>query len=132
MTDENLSLESSDLGSMCLFYLTTSVLLNFTSFVEEDVILVYSFLAFSSLIYLSVMIEDFPVPNSEESDKSTMFEQSTRVLHFTVNNKRAIALAPVNISFGFTVVFIASVPPQQPKLIAARAINLHLLLPGSM
>lgn len=96
-----------DIGFQSLLYLLSSLLLEFTSFSEEDLFIVYSILTFLCLILVSLYLVQLP----SKPDEASSMDHIKAVVMMTFTDVRAITIAPMAITFGFISVFTASVGP---------------------
>jgi MFS family permease len=92
------------IGLQALLYLVSSLLLEFTSFDDEDLFIFYSLLCFITFVYVFFYLEQLSVEPSLE----TSLQHTKAVITMTFTNRRAIALSPMAITFGFISVFIST------------------------
>ena len=93
-----------------MLYLMSSILLEFTACSDDDLFIVFASSGLVCLILVGTFLEELPDPDPEASKKppASPVAKALAVTEFTFCNRRAVALAPLSISFGFAALFIAS------------------------
>jgi MFS family permease len=104
------------MGSQCVQYLLAAVLLEFTSFDGDDLFGVFAANGLAMLALVLVFLEEMPDPDRKDHpstgpstvDLASIAPHAAKVIRFTFGDRRAVALMPLSVAFGFATLFVAS------------------------
>mmetsp|Transcript_23942 Transcript_23942/g.31152 ORF Transcript_23942/g.31152 Transcript_23942/m.31152 type:complete len:288 (+) Transcript_23942:665-1528(+) len=96
--------QSLDIGLQGFLYLFASLFLEFTSFSREDLFIIFTILTFVTFLGVFFYLQQL---NTKASGESSL-EHTKQVVLMAFTDARALALAPMALTFGFISVFIST------------------------
>lgn len=100
---------TSRIGIQGIFYLLSSILLEFTHLTDQDLFIVFGLMSFAALASVVLFLQDLPMAQKVKKELPTcreLYERVMPVLTMAVTDLVAICVSPLTISFGCLQIFM--------------------------